>query len=91
METKKNVQPQQSNQNKKPDNMNNNSGKDSKNTKKDNQQDRQSASQNEQEDVEEKSFQRTPGGQANAQQGKRAILNEEQQDEVIDENEEVEE
>ena len=88
METKKSVQPQQQNQNKKPGNISGNSAN-NKNAKKDDNQGRQS-DQGIEEDVEEKSFQRNPGGQADPQQGKRAILNEEQQDEIINDEEEVE-
>ena len=84
MEKKKNVQPQQ--KNKKPGNTNGNSGNNNKTA---DQQSRQLPNQDPHEKVEEKSFERDPGGQINPGMGKRAVIN--QDEHIINEEEKIEE
>jgi len=80
MQTKKKNQPQQK---QRPDNKDNNTGNNKLN--RGTQQPGSQTEVHQQEDAEEKSFERDPGQQKNPKQGNKAVVNEqEQQDELIE-------
>ena len=85
METKKNVQPQPKKQGKKPGNSDNKPG----NNKTADPLSRQLPNQDAHEKIDEKSFERNPGGQVNPEKGTRAVIN--QEEHIINEEEQIEE